>query len=296
MCSPSVGRSSFNVSSDQRVDVDLTRLQRLLAGEGEQVPGQVGAAIGGFVDHLGDSRELRIVRDAFGQDSDGAGDDGQNIVEVMRDAAGQLADRLHLLGLAELCFRGALFRKVAADEEVASHRLRPCPHPGQRHGLAILVDIARLEVAHEPSVSRRPHLRARAVEIVGMDEFDRAMPDHFFRPVTQDGHRARADLNESSRGIRHQDEILRRLEDALALLDLLVERRLRPLALADVARGLGGADDLSRHRPDRGDAERDVHRPAVLVQPQGLVLLDRLTLRYSIEDFDVPPPAGPAER
>jgi hypothetical protein len=34
----------------QRINVDFARLQRLLAGKGEQMLGQVGAAFGGFVD------------------------------------------------------------------------------------------------------------------------------------------------------------------------------------------------------------------------------------------------------
>ncbi len=93
----------------QRVDVDLARLQRLFARKCEQMPGQSGAAFRGFIDQLGDRHEFRPVGDGFGQYPDGAGDDGQNIVEVMSHAAGQLADRFHLLGLAELGFRGPLF-------------------------------------------------------------------------------------------------------------------------------------------------------------------------------------------
>jgi len=65
------------------------------------------------------------------------GDDSQDIVEVVRDAAGQLADGFHLLGLAELRLRRLLFP--------SSHdRRRKCrrtgsdhvPHPGQRDGPA----------------------------------------------------------------------------------------------------------------------------------------------------------------
>ena len=54
----------------QRVDVDLARLQRLLAGEGEQMPRQLRAAFGGLVDQLGDGGELRPVGDRLGQHSD----------------------------------------------------------------------------------------------------------------------------------------------------------------------------------------------------------------------------------
>ena len=81
---------------DQRVDVDLARLQRLLAGEREQMLGEIRAACGGVVDHPGDGRELRLLLDRVRQDLDGSGDDRQDIVEIMRDAAGELAEGFHL--------------------------------------------------------------------------------------------------------------------------------------------------------------------------------------------------------
>ena len=93
----------------QRIDVDLTRLQRLLAGEGEQALGQIGAARRGVVDHPGDRQKLGPVREGFGEDFDGSGNDGQNIVQVVSDAAGQLTDRFHLLGLVKLQVRDVLF-------------------------------------------------------------------------------------------------------------------------------------------------------------------------------------------
>ena len=45
-------------------------------------------------------------------------------------------------------------------------------------------------------------------------------------------------------------------------------------AFGDVARDLRRADDRPRRGPDRGDAERDLDRAAVLAQPHGFVLLD----------------------
>ena len=109
----------------QRIDVDFNGLQRLLAGKGEQMLGQVGPAFGGFVDQLGDGGELGLIGDGFLQNADGAGDHGQDVVEVMRDAARELADRIHLLRMPQLGFRGLLFGQVPADEEVAADRLRP---------------------------------------------------------------------------------------------------------------------------------------------------------------------------
>jgi hypothetical protein len=159
---------------------------------------RLGAAFGGLIDHPGDRHQLRIGGDGIGQNADGSGDDGQNIVEVVRDAAGQLADGFHFLSLPELGFRGLLFREVAADEEMPPHRLRPCSHPGQRHRVPVPVDIAGLEIAHLPPAPRRAHLCPRAVEIVGMNELERAMSDHLLGPIAQDGHGARADLDKTA--------------------------------------------------------------------------------------------------
>ena len=158
--------------------------------------GQIGPAFSGFVDQPGDGRELGFTGDGILQDADGAGDHGQDVVEVVRDAARQLADRIHLLHVPKLGFRGLLFRQVAADEEVAADRLRPRPGPVQRNGLASLVDIARLEIAFVLSPSRRSHLAPRVFEIVGVDELHRAVPDHVRRLIAENGGDARADLDE----------------------------------------------------------------------------------------------------
>ena len=55
--------------------------------------------------------------DRVGQNFDRSGDDRQDIVEVMRDAAGELADRFHLLGLPDPVLRRDLVGQVA-DESV----------------------------------------------------------------------------------------------------------------------------------------------------------------------------------
>src|ERR1700746_3609873 len=106
ICSPSVGRKSLAVSiisvltSTPRgcsglrapgADSDLGRLQRRPPGECEQMLRELGAAPRRLVDHLGDSRKLRLLGYRARQDLDRAGNDGQDIVEVVGDAAGQLA-------------------------------------------------------------------------------------------------------------------------------------------------------------------------------------------------------------
>ena len=117
-----------------------------------------------------------------------------------------------------------------------------------------------------------------------MDESDRAAAGHFRGIVAEDGHRARADLDEISGAIGHEDEVLRGFENALPLFDFLVQRLLRPLAVGDVARDLRGPDDPARRRADRRNAERNFDRSAVLVEAQGLEMFDLLAPADPIED------------
>ena len=93
--------------------------------------GQLGAAIRGLADQPGDRGKLRLVGNGVGQDIDRAGDDGEHVVEVVRDAAGELADRLHLLRLPQLLFGRELLRDVAQEqvEDIAV----AAAHAGHRH-------------------------------------------------------------------------------------------------------------------------------------------------------------------
>ena len=94
------------------------RPQRLAPREGQKLAHQIGGAIGVLLD-VHDVGEGRIGRPVLGEQQIGKADDGgQHIVEVMRDAAGELADRLHLLALRELDFeRLVLGRIEGVDEE-----------------------------------------------------------------------------------------------------------------------------------------------------------------------------------
>ena len=78
------------------------RPQRLLAREGEQLAGQAGGAVGILADLL-DVVIIAVARRVAHQHQVAMADDrGQDIVEIVRDAAGELADRLHLGRLGDL--------------------------------------------------------------------------------------------------------------------------------------------------------------------------------------------------
>ena len=61
---------------------------------------------------LCDRGKLRFVGDGIGQDVDRAGDGSEHVVEVMRDTAGQLTDRFHLLRLPQLLLGCELFGEI----------------------------------------------------------------------------------------------------------------------------------------------------------------------------------------
>ena len=105
----------------QLVGVELRRRERLLAGKGEQLLDQRGGAPAAL---LG-ARQIFFDFDvALGEaprrEIEAADDNGEHVVEVVRDAAGQLTDRFHLAGLAQrllgvrppLHFRGEFARAL----------------------------------------------------------------------------------------------------------------------------------------------------------------------------------------
>ena len=87
---------------DERRDIDRVRLQRLPAGEREQALHERFGALRRLKGAL-DQPLLAVAADAPALEQVEAADDGrQQVVEVVRHAAGELAHRLELLGLAEL--------------------------------------------------------------------------------------------------------------------------------------------------------------------------------------------------
>ena len=97
--SPTSRRSSICSSDRTSLSCSVCGRKRLAAREREQLPHQPRRPIGVLLD-LHDVLEGRIGRAVIGEQEIGIADDrGQHIVEVMRDAAGELADRLHLLAL-----------------------------------------------------------------------------------------------------------------------------------------------------------------------------------------------------
>ena len=89
-------------------EIEHLRAQRLPPRERQQLPHQARRPVGVLLD-LHDVLERRIgrlvrVEQEIGRHHDG----GQHVVEVVRDAAGELADRLHAGALVDLVLQRAL--------------------------------------------------------------------------------------------------------------------------------------------------------------------------------------------
>ena len=118
----------FLHGGDDGVEVEDLRLYHLPAGKGEQPPGQAGRPFAGPFDLpevlLGRFAALRPVRvrrgrEFLGDEGHVVEDHGEQVVEVMGDAASQLAEVLQTLGLLQLGLRLVL---LGLEEYAASRQ------------------------------------------------------------------------------------------------------------------------------------------------------------------------------
>ena len=86
---------------DLRADIEHLRRQRLAPGKGQQLAGQLRCAIHRVRNRIDVTAAAILAQIAAAQEVGGGADDGQQVVEIVRDAAGQLAHRIHLLRLAK---------------------------------------------------------------------------------------------------------------------------------------------------------------------------------------------------
>ncbi len=108
-------------AADELVDVDDSGLERLAAGEGEQPPRERGGADGAFIGAFEIARNIAVsLADALPGKAEIADDDGEHIIEIMSDAAGELAHHLQPLELADLLLGGFAHRDLAGERAVRS--------------------------------------------------------------------------------------------------------------------------------------------------------------------------------
>jgi hypothetical protein len=111
-------RSASTLFSDRHLG-----LQHLAPAEGQQLAGEPGGPLAGLADLLHVAADGVAAPDLVEQEVAVAQDAGEQVVEVVGDAAGQLAHRLHLLGLAELLLAPAerLLRRLLLGDIAMEH-------------------------------------------------------------------------------------------------------------------------------------------------------------------------------
>ena len=244
---------------DALAQIDRHRHQLLAAREGEQLPRQLLAAAGGGTDRLHRLLFLRLAQAAL-QDLRIAGDDHQQIVEVVGDAAGQLAERFHLLRLRELL--AGLFERdlrLALRGDVAGDL-------GEADQFAGVVadrvdDDAGVEtaaiLAHAPALRfvlplARGNLEralglARGAVLLGKEEPE--MPaDDFVGTIAFDAPSALVPVVHAAVGVEHVDRIVAHAfkQQSVALLRL-AQRLFRLLALGHIDAHAQHADGGAVH-------------------------------------------------
>src|SRR5947209_16800228 len=88
------------------------RLQALAAGEGKQAADELTPLLGGTLGHAEHTFLLVTELGAALEQAEAANYGSKQVVEIVRDPAGQLADRIHLLSLDQLAFERPLLADV----------------------------------------------------------------------------------------------------------------------------------------------------------------------------------------
>ena len=106
-------RQHFGHVRDDFIQVEAARLHDLAAAESEQLARQGGGAFGGLGHLLGRAGGDTGEGAAGHEERSMAMNDGENIVEIMSDAARELADGLHFLRLTQLILEAFLGGDIA---------------------------------------------------------------------------------------------------------------------------------------------------------------------------------------
>ena len=274
------------------VQVEQRRLDDLLAAERQQLARECRGAHARLL-NLGEIDPAPIVGiEIVQQQLAVAQDDGQQVVEVVGHAAGQLPDRFHLLRLLILRLQGTAFGDVGPGAEraddlprvVALHRVAPFDqpfHPRPRDHRVLDYRQIGVEQIAQPRSDRVPKPRWQA-------RLDPITSEQLFRCPSEE--RARVAIRERDPPfqVQGQEDDFGRVQVALRAIPLAAHGRFRLLALevgffpaGDIARYRRHAGDAARRPRHRRDRERDVDERPVLPHPlrfEGLPVSPRAAL------------------
>ena len=239
--------------------VDRPQVELLPPREGQHALRQGGAALRalqGVVEQSGDARI--VIGHVAAQQIEAAQHDGQQIVEVVRHAAGQLADRLDLLrvhqrlaraveGELRLAALGDVARDLGEADQPARRLADGVDHDvGPEAGAVLALPPALgLEAAFALGDRQAARRLAAAAVLVGVEDRE-MLADDFVRPVALDALGAGVPVADDAAGVEHVDRVVGHALDQPAEQLLAASQLLLGLpSLGEVARDLGEAYELA---------------------------------------------------
>ena len=144
----------------------------LAAGEGEQPPDQLRALLGRAAGHADDLPVLLLERQPALDQAEAAEHGGEQVVEIVRDAAGQLADRVHLAGLEQLLLEVLAVGHVEQGAGILGGIavLRPEQHRLVEEMLVLAVGaLPAIFDRHRAGALALPERCERAVAVLGVE-------------------------------------------------------------------------------------------------------------------------------
>ena len=201
---------------DHGVGVQDADLDDLLAAEGQQLTGQVRGALARADDLLDGVPERVVLSELVENHAAEPEDGGHDVVEVVRDAAGQPANGLHLLRLQVLLLHLQFARDVALDADVIDNR--PVLVAGGRDdGVACENGAVLLPVLQPspPGLFRGqggPHgFEELGIVPAALEEI-RIFSHHFGAGIARDAFEGGVDIQDGALGVRDDDGVRRLLD------------------------------------------------------------------------------------
>ncbi|GJE41573.1 hypothetical protein AEGHOMDF_0739 [Methylobacterium soli] len=224
---------------------------------------------------------VAALRQARLQQFEAPRDAGEQVVEIVRDAARELAHRLHLLGLAEGVLQVALLGHVAPDRvEMALARHRG---PGQDAVGPVLVAVAVLEARRRGPVPQTMQLLQRPLPLVGMHVIEEARSHQVLRLPAEDLGPGRVHGLDHAVEARDQHDVLGQAPHPVALARPLGHLRLQ--ALVELAQ------HVRRLPPGAGELQVRFHPRQELAGREGL---RQVIVRAGAHPLDLRLLAGPS--
>jgi hypothetical protein len=224
-----VGKVAYEAS-----DIGRLRRERLAPREGKKLLGEPRAPVGRRAGGAEPGESRAIVRHRALHEIEVGLDDLEDVVEVVRHAAGELARRLHLLALAQRRLVAQLF----GDVDAAHHR-SAARHLAARD-LVVASVVARtrrhLAVGRLGAKLQRLEQRAHGRRSVGQKLIARQCRVPGGIPPRQ-AQKGFVPCRDPAVGVDHEDRILQALERGLQQVRAIGKRQLRGLQAS------GAADD-----------------------------------------------------